>query len=217
MKGTIFWNQRLWLLFAIFGAALMVSCEDDETDNTNDPDNLEGEIWEPYQLKANTAFDYDFTITADNNEPSSSGTVRIEIGDPEVEVSGNIDGQDFNYINNSTEDINTNFIGAVSQSPIGMTLYQPMWFSAFSDQSIKVGSSWSYNYQGSSITFDVTDTKTIAGIKGFVVETVFWDAALEENINWYTCINQQIPLPLLASVDYNDEETYYIELTGYEE
>jgi hypothetical protein len=116
---------------------------------------------------------------------------------------------------NSSEDINENFILAVSQTPIGMTLYQPFWLSAFSNQSIQVGSSWNYNYQGSSIAFDVTDTRTVAGINGYVIETQFTESG--ESINWYTCINQEIPLPLLASIDYGEQGAYHIELTGYEE
>jgi hypothetical protein len=216
MKRKFFWNQSLLLLFILSGALLMVSCEDDKTDDSSDPDNLDGEVWEPYQLKANTAFDYDFTMTAADNE-NTSGTARIEIGDPEVEVSGTVNGQDFNYVSNSSEDINENFMAAVSQSPIGMTLYQPIWFNAFAGQSIQVGSSWSYNFQGSSITFEVTETRTIAGIEGYVVETVFLDAESGESINWYTCINQEIALPLLVSVDYDEEESYDIELTGYED
>lgn len=216
MKRLRFFNKSLALLFIFSGALLMASCEDDENSDTRDTDNLEGQVWEPYQLKANTSYDYDFTISEESTEPSS-GIISIDIGDPDVEVSGLVNDQEFYYTGNSGEDINENFIAALSPSPIGMTLYQPFWLNAFADQAIRVGNSWSYNYLGSSITFEVTETRTVAEIEGFVIETEFTDAESGISVNWYTCINQEIPLPLLVSVDYGEQGAYHMELTGYED
>ncbi len=215
MKDTNFWIQRLLLLIIGFGSMMMVSCDDDDTNDSEDPDNIEEQTWEPYQLKANTAYDYDFSMTDEDN--SYSGTARIEIGDPEVEVTGNLNGQDFNHISDSSDDINQNFISAVSQSPLGMTFYQPLMLNAFNDRTFEVGNAWSYSYEGSSISFDITETITIAGIDGYVVETEFTDAESGEILFWSMVVNQEIPLPLQFNADYGENETYYMELTAYEE
>ncbi len=216
MKRSKFLIQNLLIVFISSGALFFTACDEDENDDMNDPDNSQGEVWEPYQLEPNTAYEYDFSITDGSGAPTSSGSVRIDIGDPEVEVSGDVDNQNFSFMQNSSDNVNDNFIAAVSQSPIGMTLYQPFWFGAFAGQSLEVGNSWSYTIEGSSIEFNVTGTQTIAGWEGFIVETDYYDAESEESISWTTCVNQEVPLPLMANIKYNENEEYYIELTNYE-
>jgi hypothetical protein len=212
MKYKNIWKSIAFLLASVVMISTLASCEDDNSDDT---ENNDPETWEPYQLKANTSYEYDFEVT-DNGATTSSGNVIINIGDPEVDISGTIDGVPFNYSNNNFDDINQNFIAAVSQSPVAVVIYQPAWMGAFSNQYLEVGNSWSYSYDNNSFLFEITGKDTYAGYEGFVMKTTFTNAE-DETVIWNSCVHHEIPLPLMSHVEYSEGEEYYMELTGYQE
>lgn len=208
-------NQSFSLILLALSFIFAVSfsaCEDENDTNDNDDDFTE---WEPYDLKANTAYDYDFEFT-EGDEETSGGSVSIAIGDPDVEVSWNVGDQTYENTYDSEDNIEDNFIGAISQTPLAGFLYQPLWFGAFSGQEIKTGASWSYSAQDSSIEFEVTGTDTYAGEEGYVVMAVFEDES-GATATWETCVSSDVPLPLMTSVTDEDDDHYFIELTNYEE
>ncbi|PWD97783.1 hypothetical protein [Marinilabilia rubra] len=212
MKNKNIFKTLLLLIASTAMISTLASCEDENSDDT---ETDEFETWEPYQLKANTSYEYNFEIR-DNEVVTSSGDVMIEIGEPDVEITGTMDGTPFNYTNNNFDDINQNFISAVSQSPIGIVIYQPVWMGAFTNQNLEVGSSWSYSYENNSFLFEITGTDTYGGYEGYVMQTTFTNAE-DETVIWNSCVKPEIPLPLMSHVEYPEGEEYFMELTNYQE
>ena len=200
------------IAMAIFTLVMFSSCEDEENGNS---DNGETEVWEPYDFTANTSFEYDYEYTDVSSEEVTTGTMLIEIGDPEVTISGTIDGQDINITENISSDLEDNFISAVSKTPLAPVLYQPYWTGGFSQQELRVGASWSYSYGGSSISFEVTGKDTYAGYEGFTIETIIQDDG--ETITMNTCVNPDLPVALMVSVEEAGGDTYWVEMTNYED
>ena len=212
MRKSNIWKPLTFILASVVLMSTFVSCEDN---NSNNETNPEPKTWNPYQLKANTDYEYDFQIK-ENGDVTSSGNAVINIGDPEVVVSGTIDGTPFSYTSNSFDDINQNFSMAVSQSPIAMGIYQPLWMGAFSNQALEVGNSWNYNYDNNSIMFEITGKDTFAGYEGFILTTTFTNDQ-NETLIWNSCVHPDIPLPIMADLTYSGGEEYYMELTNYSE
>ncbi len=196
--------------FIFFAIALLPACDDDNGDD----DNGEEKIWKPYEVKANTAYEYDFE-QRQNNEVISSGSARIDIEDPEVIITGTIDNEDFSVTSNTYDDVNDNFISAISMTPLGPFLYQPILLGAFTNQNIKIGNTWSYTYEGNTISFSVTGEDEYAGYTGYVIETTYQDE--EETIVWNSVVNPDIPLPLMTHIEYDNGLEYYIEITSFED
>lgn len=206
--------QILGMAMAVFVMIFLPSCDDENAEDAITEEEMEN--WEPYDLKANTSYDYDFEITEEGNE-SSSGSAHIKVGDPEVEISGTFNGEEFSNSHNMSEEISENFISAISMTPLAGFMYQPMWMGAFAGQEVRVGASWTYSYGGSSINFNVTGKETYAGHEGFVIITTMQDSNTEESVEWISCITSELPLPLMTQVTHSDGEKYYMELTNYEE
>lgn len=198
------------MLFIFFAFVLLPACDDDDDDNNI---NGEEEIWEPYEVEANTAYEYDFQQQEDNMT-ITSGSARIDIGDPEVEISGTIGDENFSASSNTSDDVTDNFISAVSMTPLGLFMYQPFLIGAFTNQDIEIGQSWNYQQNGNSISFSVTGEEEYAGYMGYVIETTYQDD--EETIVWNSAVNPDIPLPLMTQIIYPDGREYYIEITSYE-
>ncbi|WP_016775578.1 hypothetical protein [Anaerophaga thermohalophila] len=102
-------------------------------------------------------------------------------------------------------------------TPLAGFLYQPLWMGAFTNQEIKTGASWSYEADGNTLSFVVTGTDEYAGYEGYVIEATFQGDDFEGTAEWETCINFDLPLPLMTDVTTGEGETFYIELTGYTE
>jgi len=202
----------LLIAVAIFALVIFSSCEDEDNGNSQ---NEETEVWEPYDFSPNTSFEYDYEFFDASLDETSSGTLLIEVGDPEVTISGTIDGEDFNVTENTSSSIEDNFMGAVSKTPIALVLYQPYWSGAFSDQELEVGASWSYSYGGSSISFEVTGTDTYAGYEGYTIETIYQSDG--ETVTVSSCVNPDLPVALMVNFEEGGGDTYRVELTSYEE
>ncbi len=215
MKKQKIIYQIFGVVMGVFVMTTLPSCDDDdETDDATTEEEMSN--WEPYDLKSNTAYDYNFEKTSEENV-SSPGTAHIKVGDPEVEISGNFDGKPFSHSYKETKDISENFITAVSMTPMADFMYQPMWTDAFANQEIRVGTSWTHSYGGNSVSFNVTGKDTYAGFEGFVMETTIQEAESGETVEWISCITSELPIPLMTKVIYNDGEEYYMEITDYEE
>lgn len=208
-------NSRVLLILAFFAFTALTACEDenDTTDDAEENGNQE-KVWEPYQVKANTSFDYKF-VQKENDDTVSSGNVVIDIGDPVVTISGEIDGQELSYTGESSSDVQENFESAMNFSPHAAMLYEPFWASAFTEQEIEIGNNWSYSAEGKSITFEVTQTDNYAGLEGKVVEIELDDGSGDTQ-SWTACVNPDVPLALMTRI-IDGEEEYYLELTNYEE
>ncbi len=206
---------RFFMLLALGGMLFFTSCEEDDETNENGDDNTNGEVWEPYQVKANTSYSYDFE-RKENEQVVSTGSVQIDIGDPEVEVTGTVNDDNFNFTNNASTNVEENFAAAVLQTPIGGIVYQPHWSSAFMNQEIEVGASWSFSYDDNSVSFEVTGTDSYAGIEGFIIETIVEEES-EGTIIWETCVSPDVPLALMTNVNYGDGMEDTFELTNYSE
>lgn len=204
--------SAIFIALSIFALVMFSSCEDEENGNS---DNDEAEVWEPYDFSPNTSFEYDFEYTDVSLNDTSSGTLLIEIGDPEVTISGTIDGEELSVTENVSSDLEDNFISAVSKTPLAPVLYQPYWTGGFTEQELSVGASWSYSYGGNSISFEVTGTDTYAGYEGYTVETIVQDDG--ETITMNTCVNPELPVALMVDVEEAGGDTYWVELINYEE
>lgn len=200
------------IVLAIFTLVMFSSCEDEDNGGSQDD---ETEVWEPFDFSPNTSFEYDYEFFDASLEETSSGTLLIELGDPEVTISGTIDGEDFNVTENNSSNLEDNFIAAVSKTPIGLVLYQPYWAGAFSGQELRVGTSWSYSYGGASMSFEVTGKDQYAGYEGFVTETVY--QAEGESITTTSCVHPDLPVALMVNIEDSGGDTYRVELTSYEE
>ncbi|MCF8231728.1 MAG: hypothetical protein K9J27_06005 [Bacteroidales bacterium] len=215
MRLRSFKYLSFFIVVTVFGFAALTSCEeDDSNDSPNDNGNGTEKTWEPYKFDPNVFFAYDF-YTQENGEEQSSGTVEIQIQDPAVEVDVTIDGENYNFVSNSYDAISDNFRDAVSNTPVAI-IYQPYWESAFADEVIEEGSSWSYTFDEGSISFEVTGTDTYAGIEGYVVEYDFQNDS-GENVMWEICANLEMSLPLMSHWEDSEGEVYHIELTDYQE
>ncbi|MFO8233888.1 MAG: hypothetical protein R6U04_00590 [Bacteroidales bacterium] len=196
------------LIMAVFALSFFYACEEDDTTENN-----ETETWEPYQVKPNTAFEYDFE-KYENDTLSSSGNFRIEVGDPEVTITGTIDGEEFEVIQNDSDDPEENFKDALLSYPYTGALYHNAWPSEFDPEEVEVGDSWSYTYGGETLSFNVTGKETYAGYEGYVVKMEYQDESITQS--WEACVNKNIPLALMSRIIDNEEE-WSFELTNYEE
>ncbi len=210
-------NQHLkhsvpFIAMAIMALVMFSSCEDEDNGGSQ---NDETEVWEPFEFTPNTSFEYDYEYVDVSQEETTTGSLLIEVGDPEVTVSGTIDGEDFNVTENTSSNLEDNFIAAITKTPIAIVLYQPYWAGAFSQQELEVGASWSYSYGGASMSFEVTGTDTYAGYEGFTIETVY--QAEGETITVNTCVHPDLPVALMVNMEEAGGDTYRVELTSYEE
>ena len=212
MKHQNIKYSLLLIVVAIFALVMLSSCEDE---GNGDSENGETEVWEPYDFSPNTSFEYDYEYNDVSQEEISSGSLLIEIGDPEVTISGTIDGEPFSVTENTSSDIEDNFFAAVSRTPIALVLYQPYWSGAFSGQDLEVGASWSYSYGGSSMSYEVTGTDTYAGYEGYTIETIYQSDG--ETITVTSCVNPDLPVALMVNFDEEGGDTYRVELTSYED
>lgn len=201
-----------FIVLAIFALVMFSSCE--EEDN-NDPENDETEVWEPYAFTPNTSFEYDYEYNDVSQEETSTGTFLIELGDPEVTISGTLDGEDFSVSENTSSDLSENFISAVSKTPLAMVLYQSYWTGAFSGQELEVGASWSFSYAGASMSYEVTGTDSYAGYEGYTIETNYQSDGEEVTIN--SCIHPDLPVALMVNMEEGGGDTYRVEMTNYED
>ena len=209
------YNNKTALLllgWAVIAFVSFTGCEDSE--NGENDENGESQIWEPYELKAGTSYDYDFEFL-ENDEITSAGSVNIEAGDPEVTITTTIDGEEITQVYNTSDDLDDNFITGISQTPLAGFLYQPIWLGAFTGQDIETGATWSYSSNEGSVQFEVTGKDTYAGIEGHVIEAVFTDG--NSTTTWETCISYDLPLPLMTWVTDDNNNEYIIELTSYSE
>src|SRR6056297_1543829 len=149
-------NLKFPLTFIALAILVLVMCSSCEDENNGDSQNDETEVWEPYAFTPNTSFEYDYEYTDASLKQTSSGTFLIEVGDPEVTISGTLDDEEFSVTENTSSDVSENFISAVSKTPLAMVLYQSYWTGAFSGLELKVGASWSFSYGGSSMSYEVT-------------------------------------------------------------
>jgi len=200
----------LLIAVAIFALVMFSSCEDEEN---GDPENAETEVWEPFEFTPNTSFEYDYEYNDVSQEETSSGTLLIEIGDPEVTISGTIDGEDFSVTENTSSELEDNFFAAVGKTPIAGVLYQPYWSGAFSEQELEVGASWSFSYGGTSMSYEVTGTDSYAGYEGYTIEAIY--QADGETITITTCVNPELPVALMVNFEEGGGDTYRVELTNY--
>jgi hypothetical protein len=200
----------VYMAMAVIALVVLSSCEDE---GNGDSENGETEVWEPYNFSPNTSFEYDYEYNDVSQEETSSGTLLIEIGDPEVTISGTIDGEPFSVTENTSSDIEDNFFAAVSKTPIALVLYQPYWSGAFSGQDLEVGASWSYSYGGTSMSYEVTGTDTYAGYEGYTIETIYQSDG--ETITVTTCVNPGLPVALMVNFEEAGGDTYRVELTNY--
>lgn len=215
MKLSIFTYRNVFMLITIFSLSLLFACGDDE-EEPEKIDNGEEEVWKPYQVKANTSFQYNYE-KKEGGELVSQGTININVGDPEVKITGTIDGNPLNLEESGSDDVTENFKDAIEATPAQL-LYNPTWEEAFMDQELEVGSSWSYPFGGLYYEFKVTETKNYAGYEGYVVEMTYENES--GNIDrWEACINKNLPLSLMTRFidDKNVPEEYYLELISYEE
>lgn len=214
----------LWvtIALAIFSIATLTSCEkkDSEKDKQADDDNGNGNgngtenVWEPYKFSTNTYYSYDYEYT-ENGEVTSSGIVEIKIYDPKVEIIATIDGEEIVSEANIYDDIFENFTMAIITTPLYGILYTSYWAAAFSDRDLEVGASWSYSYQNSSFSYAITGKETYAGYEGYVIESTWQDEG--ETITWHSCICIDVPLPLMAEIEYDNSSVQYMELTEFSE
>ncbi len=212
MKYSVFTFRNVLMFITLFSFSFFVACSDDDLE----VENGEDAVWEPYQVKSNTSFRYDYD-ERDNDEVISEGTINIIVGDPEVEITGTIDGQDLYLKENDSDDVTENFVDAIKMTPAGF-LYNPFWESAFMGQDLEVGSKWSYPFGGISYEFEVTGTAEYSGYEGYLVELIYVNESGKTD-SWHSCINEDIPLALMTHVilDHDNPEEYYMELTNYEE
>ena len=195
--------------------------ENDETDGEEaqeDDENKEEEsqVWNPYEFEKNTSYAYKYEALDESGDTSSAGSFEVKIGDPEVTITATIDGQEVSYTENSGS-VEDNFTIAVSQTPLAAVLYHPYWNSAFSDQDIQEGASWSFSSDEVSISFEVTGQDEYAGYEGFVMETIVEDKEKNTTTTTKTCINLDMPIPLMVSMEGESGEQYTMELLNYEE
>jgi len=198
------------LIMAIFALSFFLACEDDDT---SDNDEETTETWEPYQVKSNTAFEYDYE-KYENDTLSASGDFRIEVGDPKVTITGTIDDHDYEVIQDDSDDPVENFENALRSYPFTGALYHDVWPSDFDPEEVEVGDSWSYGYGGESLSFNVTGKDTYAGYEGYVVKMEYKDESFTQS--WEACVNKNVPLALMSRI-IDNEIRWYFELTYYEE
>ena len=212
MKNLNIKYSLVIIAMAIFAMVMFSSCEDESND---DPENDDTEVWEPFEFTPNTSFEYDYEYNDVSQEETSTGTFLIELGDPEVTISGTIDGEDFSVTENTSSDLADNFLSAVIKTPIAVVLYQPYWSGAFSGQELRVGASWSFSYGGASMSYEVTGKDTYAGYEGFTIVNIYEDD--EETVTITTCVHPDLPIALMVNFEEEGGDTYRVELTNYEE
>ncbi|MDA3816912.1 MAG: hypothetical protein PF486_06005 [Prolixibacteraceae bacterium] len=211
MNYSIFTYRNVLMLITLFSLSFFVACNDDEEPEKKD--NGEEKVWEPYQVKANTSFQYKYE-KKENDELVSEGTFNINVGDPEVKISGTIDGNPLNLEESGSDDVTENFKDAIAATP-ALLLYNPIWEEGFMDQELEVGYSWSYPFGGLYYEFEVTGTDSYAGYEGYLIEIIYDDGSGNTERR-YACINENLPLSLMTRFIDNPEE-YYLELISYEE
>lgn len=202
----------MFIVLAFFAFTLLTSCEEEENGESNKD---ETEVWEPYEFDTNTSFEYDYEYLDASQDDTSSGTLLVEIGDPEVEISGTIDGQEFSMTESTSSDVDDNFTSAISKTPIAPVLHQPYWTGAFSEQELEVGAYWDFSYGDASITFEVTGTDEYAGYEGYVIEANFEDA--ETATYMETCVKPELPIALMINIEEEGGNKYIVELTSFED
>lgn len=215
MKYSIFTDRNVLVFITLFSFSFFFACSDDH-DEPEEVENGEEEIWEPYHVKPNTAYRYEYEKKEDD-ELISEGTINIDVGDPEVEITGTIDGQDLNLKKSDSDDVTENFVDALRMTPAAM-LYNPYWETAFMDHELEVGNSWSYPFGDEYYEFEVKGTDEYAGHEGYLVEIIYVDGSGKTD-SWNACINENIPLALMTQIiyDHDNPEEYYFELISYEE
>lgn len=202
--------KNMILVMAVFTLSFLMACEEDDTVEN---DENQTEAWEPYQVEANTTFEYDYE-KYENDSRVDSGEFKIEVGDPRVRITGNINGVEFEVIENDSNDPVENFEDAIVSYPYTGALYHDAWPSEFDPEEVEVGDSWSYTYGGETLSFNVTGKETYAGYEGYVVKMEYQDESITRS--WEACVNKNIPLALMSRIIDNEEE-WYFELTNYEE
>ncbi|MCF8359275.1 MAG: hypothetical protein K9H26_10980 [Prolixibacteraceae bacterium] len=215
MKYSVLTYRNILMLMTLLSLSLFVACkpDDDGPDNTG---NDEEAVWEPFQVKANTSYQYDYE-KSENDELVSQGTINIIVGDPEVVITGTIDGNPLNFEESGSDDVTENFKDAIEATPAQL-LYNPTWEEAFMDHELEVGYSWSYPFGGLYYDFEVKGTADYLGFEGYLVEMIYVDQSGKTD-SWNSCINQNIPLALMTRVvyDLDNPEEYYMEITSYED
>jgi len=206
-------NLKFPLTFIALAILVLVMCSSCEDENNGDSQNDETEVWEPYAFTPNTSFEYDYEYTDASLKQTSSGTFLIEVGDPEVTISGTLDDEEFSVTENTSSDVSENFISAVSKTPLAMVLYQSYWTGAFSGLELKVGASWSFSYGGSSMSYEVTGKNTYAGYEGYTIRTVYQSDGETVTIN--SCIHPDLPIALMVNMEEGGGDTYRVEMTNY--
>jgi|AntRauTorckE6833_2_1112554.scaffolds.fasta_scaffold10277_2 hypothetical protein len=206
------------LIFVSLALTVSFTGCDDDSDNGEGPDDGNGngnQQWEPYKFHPNTTYEYDYTIT-DNGETTNSGRVQVEIGDPKVTVSWNMDGSIYDTEVNQSDNILENYIQAVASTPLAGVLYQGQWSVIFTNNELETGNSWSYESDEGTMLFEVTGKDSYAGIEGFVLE-MFWQDGEEGNVTWESCITPDLPLPLMSYIhDIESDNAFHVELTDYQ-
>jgi len=213
-------NFRLFIA-ALTGFILLVittSCEksdDSNNDNPDDDNTTEENYWEPYKFSANTLYEYDYTFS-EEGEMVYEGDVTIEVQDPQVTISGTMNGQEYEAVVNESDDIRDNFIAAVSSTPASAVLYQSYFVSGFPEDGLETGQTWEYNVSGVNMYYEVTGEASYAGYEGHVVEMEWTDGS--ESLLYTTCINSDMAMPLMSYIyDEADQIEYRLELTNYQE
>lgn len=213
---TIIENLNTWQKTPlIFNLSLLFDCSEDD-EEPEKIDNGEEEVWKPYQVKPNTSFQYEYE-KKESDELVSSGIININVGNPEVVITGTIDGQDLNIEKNNSDNVTENFEDAIELTPAQL-LYNPTWEEAFMDQDLEVGNSWLYPFGDVYYEFEVTGTDTYAGYEGYLVEIIY-DDGFGNTDRRNACINENIPLSLMTRYidNISSPEEYYFELISYEE
>ncbi len=194
------------------------SCEKSEDSNNDKPDDdntTQENFWEPYKFSANTLYEYDYTFS-EEGEMIYGGDVTIEVQDPQVTISGTMNGQQYESVVNNSDDIRDNFITAVSSTPASAVLYQSFFVSGFPDDGLETGQTWEYSVSGVNMYYEVTGKDSYAGYEGHVVEMEWTDGS--EILLYTTCINSDMAMPLMTHIyDEDDQIEYHLELTNYQE
>lgn len=199
------------LIMAVFALSFFIACEED--DDTDENDENQTEAWEPYQVKPNTSYDYDYE-KSENDSVVSEGKFTIEVGDPEVTITGTIDGETLEISRNTSDEPEENFEEVITSNPYTGVLYHTAWPSEFDPEEVEVGDSTSYTYGGETLSFIVSPKETYADYEGYVVKMEYQDESISQS--WEVCVNKNVPLTLMTRIIDNEEE-WYFELTNYEE
>lgn len=95
-------------------------------------------------------------------------------------------------------------------APLMVTLFAPFWGMYFVGQDWEVGSGWSFDQGGESMSFKVESTCSHAGVSG---KKVVWREGGE--VRSECCISQDVALPLAVLFRDDDGEVFRLTLTEY--